>query len=122
MKKPQVQGVWVDVYELSRYRGTRRRLFGPSQLTAVRSRAREWGIGIDSLVLGPKAYVRFFQAGETNGQCIWLFPEQGIPDVVELQVEDAIDSISILDRPPRRGEPGYTAFVAARRLQRSDKD
>lgn len=118
MKINESHGVWVDVFELSRFRGKRRRLFGPARFSAVRSRAADWGICIDSLLVGPQAYVRLFCSKDTDGHGLWLLPMQGVEDLVEFRAGDELDSVIIQDRPPERGEKGYAGFLLARSKQK----
>jgi hypothetical protein len=112
MRAQQSKDVWVDVFELSRYRGRRRRLHGPARFVSIRTRSVDWGICIDSLVVGPQAYVRLFRAGDGEA-CVWLLPRQGVKDLDDLKVDDAFDSLAVHDRPPRQREQGYAAYRVA---------
>lgn len=111
----------MDVFELSRHRGTRRRLFGPGQFQAVRSRSVAWGISIDSLTVGPQAYVRLFRSKHPE-EALWLLPGQVVADLIEVKIGDEMDSLSIHDRAPRSGDPGFESYQAQVRRSRSLAD
>jgi hypothetical protein len=100
---------WIDIFELSHYRGRRRRLFGPMLLHSLRCRLPAWGVSMDSAITGPEAYVRFFSAAEPNRTALWLLPRQLIGDLVQ-RVADSVDSLHILDAPPAPGDVGYDLF------------
>ena len=112
MGKSPPPNCWIDVFELSRYRGRRRRIFGPAHFVAIRSRAAAWGIGLDSIVVGSEAYVRLYDSLEPTQTALWILPRQHIEDLMEFQVTDEVDSIQLRDRAPIEGEPGYDAFIA----------
>jgi hypothetical protein len=103
---------WIDVFELSQFRGRRRRLYGPGQFVSLRSRSADWGASIDSLIVGPKAYVRLFRSSHPHTAVHWLSPRQAVGDVLKLNIHDDVDSVQILDRTPTRTDPGYDAFRA----------
>lgn len=112
----------MDAFEMTRFRGRRRRLFGPTLFKSVRSRAEGSGATIDSLIAGPAAYARLYQASEPDGTSVWLLPGESVADVVELRIGDDIDSIQLLDRPCEKGEPGYAAFLVAKQKAESRQD
>jgi hypothetical protein len=103
-------GCWIDIFELSHYRGRRRRLFGPSRFHAVRCRLPAWGISIDSVILGPDAFVRLFASSDPHRSVVWLMPRQSVGDVVERGITDLVDSLDITHAPPAPGEAGYEQY------------
>lgn len=117
MKVPQRPDIWVDLFELSRFRGKRRRLYGPSQFRSVRSRSAEWGVSIDSIVIGPGCHVWLFRAEQGDGEGAWLFPGEVVEDAAH-RINDEIDSLAILDSPPKPSDPGYHSYQAACRKQK----
>jgi hypothetical protein len=104
---------WVEVFELSHYRGRRRRLFGPSRFASLRSRTAGWGISIDSIVVGPEAHVRFYNNADPNATFLWLLPRQAFGDLVNLRIDDSVDSLEIFKSPPVPGDAGYDAYQLA---------
>jgi hypothetical protein len=104
------KGCWVDIFELSRFRGRRRRLVGPARHESLRSRSNDWGIVIDSLIAGPGAFVRLYSHKKPNFENTWLLPGQSIGDAVQQGLSDELDSIQILVRPPEPKQPGYEFY------------
>jgi hypothetical protein len=102
---------WIDIFELSRHRGRRRRLYGPADMISLRSSSASWGIGIDSLTVGPGAYVRLYSSREPDKTALWLLPSEDMPDLVQMQVGDEVDSVQILDRAPRQADVGYQIYL-----------
>ena len=109
------EGGWVDLFELSRYRGRRRRVFGPVRWIAMRSREPGWGVSIDSLIVGPAAWLRLFSSKEPERGGKWFAPREAVQDLLDLRVGDDLDSLAVLNGPPSAGDSGYEAFVAQRR-------
>lgn len=107
----------MDLYELTHYRGKRRRLFGPTAYRSVRSRSVDWGISIDSLVIGPGCHVWLFRAGSQDGEGAWLLPGDKVEDAAHL-IDDSVDSMWILEAPPKQSDPGYESYQAACRKQK----
>jgi hypothetical protein len=105
----QKPGCWIDIFELSHYRGRRRRLFGPSAFHSLRCRLPAWGISMDSAIIGPGAYVRLFPSADPHLTSLWLVPDQRVGDMLE-RIPDEVDSIQILPEPPKPGESGYEHF------------
>lgn len=99
-------GCWVDVFELSRFRGRRRRLFGPSDFRSLRNQAGLWGVGIDSIIVGPAAYLRLYRSNEPTSAALWMTPKQLAEDLIALQIDDEVDSLSLHKHPPQPGEAG----------------
>jgi hypothetical protein len=93
------RGCWVDLFELSHFRGRRRRVFGPTELRSIRSRFAAWGIGIDSLIVGPSAQVQMYSAQDIDPPAKVFMPNQVVEDLVALGVGDEWDSIRVLHAP-----------------------
>jgi hypothetical protein len=100
MKSTDLKGCWVDVFELSQFRARRRRLFGPADFPNVRSRLPDWGVSIDSLIVGPDAHVRLYRVAAPQATVVWLKPGQQVGDVADLRIDDDVDSIEITHTPP----------------------
>jgi hypothetical protein len=96
---------WVDLFELSHFRGSRRRFFGPGEWLALRSRAPDWGTQFDSIKVGPAAHVQIFQAGNDH-PTVTFAPGQEVRDLLEHAVTDAHDSLRVLDHAPGAGAEG----------------
>jgi hypothetical protein len=88
------RGCWADLFELSHFRGSRRRIFGPADLRSIRSRFAAWGIGIDSLVVGPAAQVQVY-AAQPCGATISFGPDAQVEDLLALGIGDDLDSVRI---------------------------
>ena len=97
---PVENGCWVDVFEMSHYRGRRRRFFGPANFAALRSRQPGWGISIDSVIVGPGAFVRFYSSKDPGNPGLWLEAQQGVEDLIAHRIGDDLDSLQIQTRPP----------------------
>jgi hypothetical protein len=92
-------GCWVDLFELSHFRGRRRRLFGPTDLRSIRSRFAAWGIGIDSLIVGPAAQVQMYAAQDAAAKATSFAPRAQIADLLPLGIGDDVDSVRIVIAP-----------------------
>ena len=103
-------GCWVDVFELPLFRGRRRRLYGPTDFVALRSRSSEWGITISSAIVGPGAYVRFFRSSEPHTAALWMRPDHSFQDLAAKGAGDDVDSLSIIEDSPKPGDRGYQQF------------
>jgi len=111
------QNCWIEVFELSHYRGRRRRLFGPNRFVSIRSRTADWGISIDSIVVGPETHVRLYSNTNPNITLLWLLPRQAFGDLATLRIDDSADSLDICKSPPVAGEVGFEDYQLA--LQKS---
>jgi hypothetical protein len=103
------QGCWVDVFELTRFRGRRRRLFGPARFPSVRGRFPASGVSIESLQIGPGAFVRFFRsqpADNTPETVLWLGPDSMVKNILQLKLDADVDSIEVLPSPPAPDDAG----------------
>ncbi|HEY7086855.1 MAG TPA: hypothetical protein VH518_02125 [Tepidisphaeraceae bacterium] len=102
-------GCWVDVYERSRFRGLRRRLFGPAVYHAVWCHASmgdkgKWGIDFQSLILGPGAWLRLYCSTKPAQTFRWLGPNHQLRELVEVKITAEIDSFQIESQPPAQSE------------------
>ncbi len=104
-------GCWVDVYEQARCKGRHVRLVGPIDLPYVRIAGPVWEGEVESLVVGPNAYVQGFEELNFYDSVFWLLPNQRVDDVADLACNDDIDSLRLWDRPPFAHEPGYAAYM-----------
>jgi len=122
MTNAEFANCWIDVFELSRHRGQRRRLYGPVDMISLRSSTATWGIGIDSLTVGPGAHVRLYSSSDPARTALWLLPTEDVKDLVEIRVGDDVDSVQILDRAPKNGDVGYEAYVLRMQLKPPEAD
>ena len=104
-------GCWLDVYDAGRLTGNNRRLHGPADFPGLRIREKDWNDAIQSLSVGPGAYVQCYHADNFNETIFWLLPNQVIDAVDELTFADHIDSVRLFDRPPFAHEAGYAAYM-----------
>ena len=104
-------GCWVDVWEQPANRGKHRRLIGPVDLPYLRLAEAGWDAHVQSLVVGPNAYVQCYEDLNFHDSVFWLLPNQRVDDVADLACNDDIDSMRIWDRPPFAHEPGYAAYM-----------
>lgn len=107
-------GCWVDVFELPLFRGKRRRLFGPARFVALRTASTDWGISIHSVIVGPGAHLRFFRSSDPRSAALWMEPEHSFQDLAARGIGEEVDSMAILDAPPKPGDPGYQSFSSSR--------
>ena len=119
MSSERIAQCWIDAFDLSRFRGRRRRLMGPGQFNEIRSHDQSWGIGIDSLIAGPETFIRFYRAAEPDGPSVWIMPRQAVSDLPAHPIGDELDSLEMLMQPPTAGHPGYAAFTI--KMERSGK-
>ena len=104
-------GCWVDLFDAAQFQGNRCRLHGPADYAGLRVREKQWGEHVESLVVGPTAYVQCFRAAEFDDTVFWLLPSQSIESVSELDCPPDIDTFRLFDRPPFAQEPGYAAYM-----------
>jgi hypothetical protein len=114
---PIIDGCWVDLFELSQFRGSRRRLFGPGSWNSFRSRTPNWGTLADSMQVGPRAYVHWFDSRDFERTVIWFLPGEHVRDLLH-HLGDEIDSLGVSDVPPQPEHPGHQSYLlAAARLK-----
>ncbi len=104
-------GCWVDVYDQPRCQGRHLRLIGPVELAYLRFADDAWEPQVQSLVVGPNAYVQCYEDLNFQDSVFWLLPHQRVDDVADLACNDEIDSMRLFDRPPFAQEPGYAAYM-----------
>jgi len=104
-------GCWIDLFDAPQFQGNACRLHGPAEFAGLRIRERDWGECIESLAVGPTAYVQCFKAGSFDDTVVWLLPSQSLENMADLDCENAIDTMRLFDRPPFASEPGYAAYM-----------
>ena len=109
---PVIRGCWADLFELSRFRGPRRRLYGPGEWRAFRSPDPDWGWQVDSLIVGPNAYAQVYRGDDFETSVEWFLPGQRVEDLPKI-VSDAVNSLRLLDRAPAPTDAGFEAFLRA---------
>ena len=114
-------GCWVDLFGVKRCRGKSLRLYGPADFPMLRIREDRSPPDVQSLRIGPHAYVQCFEQARFADSVIWLLPNELVEDVGRLRSPERIDSMRLWDRPPFAHEPGYTAYMlwAASRVARA---
>jgi hypothetical protein len=115
---PVIHGCWADLFELSRFRGPRRRLYGPGQWHGFRSPRTDWGWQVDSLIVGPDAHVQVYRADDPSRVVHWFLPGETVADLVGI-VADEADSLRLLDRAPDPSDAAYEAYLRAARRDAS---
>ena len=88
-------------------------MFGPADFAALRSRQPGWGTRIDSIIVGPGAYVRLYASTQPIHPGRWLLPRQMVNDLLAQRIGNDLDSIQILAQPPAEEHPGHRSFQAA---------
>jgi hypothetical protein len=104
-------GCWVDLFDAPQFAGHTCRLHGPAEFAGLRLREQDWGEHVESLAVGPTAYVQCFDSRRFDDTVLWLLPSQSIASVHELDFPPDIDTFRIYDRPPFAYEPGYAAYM-----------
>jgi hypothetical protein len=104
-------GCWIDLFDAPRFQGNRCRLHGPAEFAGLRLREKDWGEYVESLTVGPTAYVQCFDADCFDDTVFWLLPSQTIESVRDLDAAPEIDTLRVFDRPPFAYEPGYAAYM-----------
>ncbi len=104
-------GCWVDVCDRPTFKRTTRRLYGPAEFPGIRVGEAGGGKVIQSVRVGPNAYVQCYAAQQFHDSVFWLLPCQVVSKSRDLQIERFADSIRLFDRPPFAYEPGYGAYM-----------
>ena len=104
-------GCWLDVWDLPGRKGRHARVIGPVDLPYLRLADNEWEPLVQSLVVGPNAYVQCYEDLNFHDSVFWLLPNQVVDNVADLRCNDEIDSVRLYDRPPFAHEPGYAAYM-----------
>ncbi len=104
-------GCWVDVWDQPQQTGKHVRLVGPVDLPYLRLAGAGWEPLVQSLVVGPNAYVQCYEDLNFDDSVFWLLPNQRVDNVADLRCNDEIDSMRLYDRPPFAHEPGYAAYM-----------
>lgn len=104
-------GCWIDVYESPNYIGKLRRIFGPALYLNLCDSTSANPVRIVSLIVGPAAYAQLFAQRRPERGAVWVVPRQQVPDLLEIKVDQELNSIRVLSRPPFPYEPGYSGFV-----------
>lgn len=103
-------GCWIDLFDAPRRQGTPRRLHGPADFTGLR--VAESGTGtVESLLVGPSAYVQCYKAGRFEDTVVWFLPHQAVDAMAGLGFEGELDSLRLSDRPPFAFEAGFSAYM-----------
>ena len=107
----RASGCWVDLFDAADFQGNTCRLHGPAEFLGLRLRQREWGAHVESVAVGPTAYVQCFRADAFDDTVFWLLPSQLVENVNDLETPPEIDTFRLFDRPPFAYEPGYAAYM-----------
>src|SRR5688572_33200100 len=62
----RASGCWVDLFDAADFQGNTCRLHGPAEFLGLRLRQREWGAHVESVAVGPTAYVQCFRADRSE--------------------------------------------------------
>lgn len=104
-------GCWIDVFPNTRFRGKAQRLYGPVDFPMLRIRENGGGEALQSLRVGPHAYVQCFDLTNFEDSVFWLLPNEQVDEVAHLRSTERINSVRLWDRPPFAHEPGYAAYM-----------
>ena len=104
-------GCWVDLFDAPRFQGNRCRLHGPAEFAGLRVPEKDWGENVESLIVGPTAYVQCFDTTNYEDSICWLLPSQSIESDCDLDGRAEVNTLRIFDRPPFAYEPGYAAYM-----------
>ena len=102
---------WIDLFDAPHFNGQVRRIFGPALYLNLRNSDPDHPVRYASLIVGPVAYAQLFTQRRAERGAVWLIPRQKLADLSSMKMEQELDSIRILNRPPFRYEQGYSAFV-----------
>jgi hypothetical protein len=111
MRLNRASGCWVDLFDGTRFEGHRCRLHGPADFPGLRVREPDWGDRIQSVRVGPTAYVQCFSGPAFDDTVFWLLPNQAVETSGDFDCPVGVDSIRVYDRPPFAHEPGYAAYM-----------
>lgn len=93
-------GCWIDIYEDENFKGEHRRIEGPAALKTLHFGDVDWTNDVESVILGPNAWVIVYKDGSFVGKRLNLMPNQKIADLDDFDFNNEIDSIELFDRPP----------------------
>jgi hypothetical protein len=122
-KADPTTGCYVDLFDCPQHTGKLRRLYGPAIYSSLR-RSRESagdaarakglvqrrGTPIESIIVGPAAYVLCFNSRDPSRRSAWLVPNQIVRSWTSSRLSPAIDSFKIFDREPIPADTGYDAY------------
>src|SRR5689334_3892826 len=91
-------GCWIDVFPKGKFRGKPRRLHGPADFPMLRIGENGWGDTLQSLRVGPHAYVQCFEFSNFEDSVFWLLPNELVDDVAALKSSEQINSVRLYDR------------------------
>jgi hypothetical protein len=119
----ETNGCWITLWDKPGFKGHSQRIYGPVDLPYLRIGEEEWNPQVQSLLVGPNAYVQCYEDLNFFDSVCWLLPNQSVENVKDVACNDEIDSMRIFDRPPFAHEPGYAAYMlwAASQLTRTGK-
>ncbi len=104
---------WIIIYADEDFKGKHEHLFGPARYPNMRINGEDWHDEIDSVKIGPCAYVRCYEDELFESTHLWLLPGQEIARLNDFGFGDRIDSIEIFSDPPKVGERGYEEYLKA---------
>ena len=109
-------GCYIDLYEQPGFEGNLRRLYGPALYRGMRRRAGvSWGVPVESICAGERAYVMCFDERNIDRAVYWLLPGERVEVWSVSMLSKEIDSFRLISRPPVQGELGYEAYVKQRK-------
>jgi hypothetical protein len=107
----ETNGCWIEVWDKPAFKGRSLRLYGPADFPYLRIAEDGWRSSIQSIQVGPNAYIQCYEDLNFFDSVFWLLPDQRVEDVADLACNDDIDSLRLFDRPPFAHEPGYAAYM-----------
>lgn len=104
-------GCWVDLFDAAQFGGHHCRLHGPAEFHGLRLRENGWGDYVESLAVGPTAYVQCYALNDFDDTIFWLLPSQSVEATSTGEWGDGIDTVRIFDRPPFAYGSGYAEYM-----------
>jgi hypothetical protein len=120
MFREAVPGCYVKVWEHGHFGGKSIVIPGPAQYPNMRLPEGDWGDDIDSLQVGPNAYVQCFEDENFEDTEIWFLPNQVVESLDELGFGDDIDSMRIHAQPPSADHASFRRYQEALLRQVND--
>jgi hypothetical protein len=109
-------GCYIDLFDQAEHAGKLHRLYGPAVYCSLRrptsraSGATSPGTPVESLVIGPLAYVLCFDSRDSARRPAWLVPNQIVRSWSSARLNAAIDSFQLLDHEPTPDDPAYDVY------------
>ena len=88
---------YIEVWQDKNFEGESLIIKGPGEISDLCANHLTWCGRINSLRVGPRAFVLGYGARNFQGDVIRLGPGEEVPDLANVKFDDKIDSIRIID-------------------------